>query len=125
MRFMIIRKADAATEAGVPPSEDLLSQLGAYLANLVKAGVFLGGEGLRPSSDGVRVRFEDGAVSVVPGPFAATKELVAGYSLIQAKSLEEALEWVRRWPVLDGDGNVQIEVRQVFEAADFGPAPRA
>lgn len=120
MRFMIIRKADPDTEAGVMPSQELLAAMGAYMEELEKAGVLLGGEGLHPSSKGVRVRFTRGRPSVVDGPFTETKELIAGYTLIQARSREEAVEWARRWPALDGGGSVELEIRQVFEAEDFG-----
>jgi hypothetical protein len=120
MRFMIIRKADPSTEAGVMPTKELLEAMGAYMEELGKAGVLLDGEGLHPSSRGVRVRFKGGRPSVVDGPFTETKELIAGYTMIQAKSREEAVEWARRWPALDGDGDVELEIRQVFEAEEFG-----
>ena len=120
MRFMIIRKADLATEAAVMPSQELLAAMGAYMQEMEKAGVLLGGEGLHPSSRGTRIRFSGGKPTVKDGPFTETKELIAGYMLIQARSREEAVEWARRWPALDGDGNVELEVRQVFEAEDFG-----
>ncbi len=120
MRFMIIRKADPTTEAAVMPSQELLAAMGAYMQEMEKAGVLLGGEGLHPSSRGTRIRFSGGKPTVKDGPFTETKELIAGYTLIQARSREEAVEWARRWPALDGDGNVELEVRQVFEAEDFG-----
>ena len=120
MRFMIIRKADRRTEAGELPTEELLAAMGAYMEELAKAGVLLDGEGLQPTSKGVRVRFRGGKASVQDGPFTETKELIAGYTMIQARSLEEAVEWARRWPALDGDGEVELEIRQVFEAEDFG-----
>jgi len=120
MRFMIIRKADKSTEAGVMPTRALLEAMGAYMEELGKAGVLLDGEGLHPSSKGVRVRFKGGKASVVDGPFTETKELIAGYTMIQAKSREEAVEWARRWPALDGEGDVELEIRQVFEAEEFG-----
>lgn len=119
---MIIRKADKNTEAGVLPSEALLSAMGQYHEELVKAGVLLAGEGLQPSVKGARVKFSGGKPTVIDGPFAEAKELIAGFSMIEVKSKEEALEWVKRWPVLDGDGEVEIELRQVFEASDFGEA---
>lgn len=121
MRFMIIRKADAQTEAGVMPSTELLEAMGKYMEEMGKAGILLGGEGLHPSSKASRIRFTGGKASVIDGPFAETKELIAGYSLIQVKSREEAIEWVKRWPSIDGDGNVELELRQLFEAEDFGP----
>jgi len=120
MRFMIIRKADKSTEAGVMPTQALLEAMGAYMEELGRAGVLLDGDGLHPSSKGVRVRFKGGKPSVVDGPFTETKELIAGYTMIQVKSREEAIEWARRWPVLDGDGEVELEIRQVFEAEEFG-----
>lgn len=122
MRFMIIRKADRRTEAGEMPTEELLAAMGAYMEELAKAGVLLDGEGLQPTSRGARVRFSGGKPSVLDGPFTETKELIAGYTMIQARSLEEAVEWARRWPAIDGDGEVELEIRQVFEAEDFGAA---
>jgi hypothetical protein len=121
MRFMIIRKADADTEAGVMPQEELLAAMGTYTEELVKAGVLLAGEGLHPSSRGARVKFSGGKPTVTDGPFAEAKELVAGFLLISVKSREEALEWINRWPAIDGGGEVELELRQVFEAEDFGP----
>ena len=122
MRFMIIRKADAQTEAGAMPSTELLAAMGKYMEEMGKAGILLGGEGLHPSSKATRITFSGGKPTVVDGPFAETKELVAGYSLIQVKSREEALDWVKRWPVEDADGNASLELRQIFEAEDFGEA---
>jgi hypothetical protein len=123
MRFMIIRKADAETEAGVLPGEDLMNAMGAYNEELAKAGVLLDGMGLRASSLGARVKFSNGKPTVTDGPFTEAKELIAGFTMIQAKSKAEAIEWVKRWPVEDGRGNVEIEIRQVFEAADFTQGP--
>jgi hypothetical protein len=120
MRFMIIRKADKDTEAYVMPTERLLAEMGKYMEEMANAGVLLAGEGLHPTSKGSRVKFSSGKPSVIDGPFAETKELIAGYSMIQVKSKEEAVEWAKRWPALDGDGDVELEVRQVFEAEDFG-----
>ena len=120
MRFMIIRKADAKTEAGVMPSTELLAAMGKYMEEMANAGILRGGEGLQPTSKGVRVRFSDGRPSVIDGPFAETKELIAGYALIEVKSREEAIEWVKKWPAIDMDGDVELEVRQIFEAEDFG-----
>ncbi len=120
MRFMIIVKATADSEAGKMPSTELLSAMTAYNEELVKAGVMLAGDGLHPSSRGARVQFHaDGSTSVVDGPFAETKELIAGYWIIQVSSLEEAIEWVRRIPSVPGEEG-EVEVRQVFEAEDFG-----
>jgi hypothetical protein len=121
MRFMVIVKANTDSEAGVLPSEELLTAMTAYNAELVKAGVMLAGEGLQPSSKGARVRFSGNTRTVIDGPFAETKELIAGFWLIQVKSKEEAIEWVKRCPnPMPGDS--EIEIRQVFEADDFGPA---
>jgi hypothetical protein len=117
---MIIRKADADTEAGTLPSEELIAAMGQYHEDLVKDGVLLAGEGLHPSARGARVRFSgDSEPTVTDGPFTEAKELIAGFTLIQARSKEEAIERVKRWPALDGGGNVRLEVRQVFEAEDF------
>jgi len=119
MRFMVIVKADENSEAGEMPSEQMLAEMGAYNEELVKAGVMLAGEGLHPSSKGVRVQFSGKDRSVIDGPFTETKELIAGYWLIQTKTLEEAIEWVKRCPN-PMEGESQIEIRQVFEAEDFG-----
>jgi hypothetical protein len=119
MRFMIMIKANADSEAGVLPSEELLTAMGAYNEELVKAGVLLAGEGLQASSKGARVRFSGGKTTVIDGPFTEAKELVAGFWLIQVSSKEEAIEWVKRVPNPD-DQESEIEIRQVFEADDFG-----
>jgi hypothetical protein len=119
MRFMVMVKATPDSEAGVMPSTELLEAMGRYNEELVKAGVMLAGEGLHPSSNGARVRFEGKNRTVVDGPFAETKELVAGFWLIQVKSKEEAIEWVKRCPN-PMEGESEIEIRQVFEADDFG-----
>ena len=121
MRFMVMVKATKDSEAGVMPSEQLLTEMGRYNEELVKAGVLLAGEGLHPSSRGVRVRFSGQQRTVIDGPFAETKELVAGFWLLQVRSKEEAIEWVRRCPN-PFDGESEIEIRQVFEADDFGEA---
>jgi hypothetical protein len=118
VRFMIIRKADRNTEAGVLPSRELLAAMLKFHEEMAKAGILLQGEGLTPSSKGVRVHFKGGKPTVTDGPFTEAKELIAGFSMIQVKSKEEAIEWVKRWPREDGD--VELEVRQVFEAEDFG-----
>ena len=120
MRFMIIRRADKATEAGVMPSEQTLTLMGNYMQDMVNAGVFLGGEGLKPTSAGALVKFTNGKPKVIDGPFTEAKELIAGYALIQVNSREEALEWVKRWPAVDIDANVELELREMFEADDFG-----
>jgi hypothetical protein len=122
MRFLVIRKADKATEAGVPPTEELLAAMGRYNEEMVKAGVMLSGDGLQPSSKGARVKFSGGKPRVIDGPFTESKELIAGFSILQVDSKEEAIEWVKRWPVIDGDGEVEIEIRRLFELEDFGPS---
>ncbi len=119
MRFMILVKADEASEAGVMPSEELLTEMGKYNEELVKAGVMLAGEGLHPSSKGARVKFSGEKRTVVDGPFTEAKELIAGFWLIQVKSKEEAIEWVKRIPNTPGEES-EIEIRQVFEEEDFG-----
>src|SRR5438093_9512305 len=121
MRFMILVKADKTTEAGVLPDEKLLTEMGKYNEELVKAGVLLAAEGLHPSSKGARVKFSGGNRTVVDAPFAEAKELIAGFWLIQVKSKEEAIEWVKRCPNPTG-ADAEIEIRQVFETSDFGPA---
>jgi hypothetical protein len=117
MRFMILVKASEESEAGVLPSQELLAEMGKYNEELVKAGVMLAGEGLHPSSKGTRVKFSGDKRTVTDGPFAETKELLAGFWLWQVKSKEEAIEWLKRAPF---DGGTEIEIRQVFEAEDFG-----
>jgi hypothetical protein len=119
MRFMIIVKADKHSEAGVLPDEKLLTEMGNFNEELVKAGVMLAGEGLQPSSKGARVKFSGSNRTVIDGPFAETKELIAGFWLWQVKSKEEAIEWVKRCPN-PMKGESEIEIRQVFEAEDFG-----
>jgi len=116
---MVMIKADKNTEAGVMPSEALLADMGRYNEELVRAGVLLAAEGLQPSSKGARVRFSGKERTVIDGPFAETKELLAGFWLIQVKSLEEAIEWVKRCPN-PLEGETEIEIRRVFEADDFG-----
>jgi hypothetical protein len=116
---MVIVKADANSETGVMPSQQLLTEMGKYNEELVKAGVMLDGEGLHPSSKGARVKFSGSNRTVVDGPFSDTKELVAGYWLFEVKSKEEAIEWVKRCPN-PMEGESEIEIRQVFEAEDFG-----
>ena len=119
MKFMVMVKADKNSEAGVMPSEQLLTEMGKFNEELVKAGVLLAGEGLHPSSKGARVKFSGSKRTVVDGPFAETKELVAGFWLLQVKSKEEAIEWIKRCPN-PMEGESEIEIRQVFEAEDFG-----
>ena len=118
MRFMVIVKADKDSEAGIMPSEKLLADMTTYNEELAKAGVMLAGEGLHPSSKGARVRFDgQGKTSVIDGPFAETKELVAGFWLWKCASLDEAIEWLKKAPF---GGGGEVEIRQVFEAEDFG-----
>jgi len=119
MRVMVIVKANEDSEAGVMPSTELLTEMGKYNEELVKAGVMLAGEGLHPSSKGKRVRFSGTGRSVVDGPFAETKELIAGFWILQVKDMDEAIEWVKRCPN-PMDGESVIEIRQVFETEDFG-----
>jgi len=117
MRFMIIVKADKNSEAGVLPDKKILTEMGKFNEQLVKAGVMLAGEGLHPSSKGARVRFSGGTQTVIDGPFTESKELIAGFWLWQVKSKDEAIEWVKRAPF---GGGAEIEIRQVFEEDDFG-----
>lgn len=119
MRFMILLKADKSTEAGVLPDETLLAEMGKYNEELVNAGVLLAAEGLQPSSKGARVKFSGGERTVTDGPFSEASELIAGFWMIQVKSKEEAIEWVKRCPNPLG-GEAEIEIRQVYEASDFG-----
>jgi hypothetical protein len=117
MRVMVIVKASPESEAGVMPSNDMLTKMGQYNEELVKAGVMLAGDGLHPSSRGARVHFSSAGRTVIDGPFSETKELVAGYWLWQVHSMEEAIEWLKRAPFEEGD---EVEIRRVFEAEDFG-----
>ena len=119
MRFMVLVKADQNSEAGVLPSRELLTEMGKFNEELVKAGVMLAGEGLQPSSKGARVRFSGASRTVIDGPFAESKELIAGFWLWEVKSKEEAIEWVKRCPN-PMESESDIEIRQVFEADDFG-----
>ena len=119
MRFMILVKATKDSEAGVMPSQQLLTEMGKFNEELVKAGVMLAGEGLHPSSKGARVKFSGSKRSVIDGPFAETKELIAGFWLWQVKSKEEAIEWVKRCPSPHNE-ETEVEIRQLFEAEDFG-----
>jgi len=121
MRFVVMVKATKDSEAGKLPSTKLLEEMGKFNEELVKAGIMLAGEGLHPSSKGVRVRFNGDTRTVIDGPFAETKELVAGFWIWQVKSREEAIEWVKRCPN-PHESEGEIEIRQVFEADDFGPA---
>jgi hypothetical protein len=120
MRFMVIVKASKDSEAGVMPTKELLAAMGKYNEELAKAGILLAGEGLHPSSKGARIRFSGSKRTVVDGPFIETKELIAGFWLWQVKSKDEAIEWVKRCPNPHNE-ETEIEIRQVFEADDFGP----
>ena len=122
MRVMVLLKSDEETEAGVMPSEELLAGMTEFNEELVKAGVMLAGEGLHPSSKGKRVKLSGGKATVIDGPFAEAKELVAGFWLWQVKSLDEAVEWIKRMPNPSGVSEGEIEIRQVFEDEDFGEA---
>ena len=128
MRFMMIIKADEKTEAGILPTEKDFAEMGKYNAELIRAGVMLDGAGLQPSSKGAKVHFSKGKPTVVDGPFSESKELIAGFWIIQVKSKEEAIEWVKRVPFtadMSGGGEGVIELRPLFEAEDFGPAVEA
>ena len=120
MRVMVIVKATRNSEAGVMPSEELLAEMGRYNEELVKAGIMQGGDGLHPSSKGKRVRFSSGQKAVIDGPFAETKELIAGYWIWQVRSMDEALEWARRCPDPMPGEESELEIRPLFEAEDFG-----
>ncbi|HEX3813339.1 MAG TPA: YciI family protein [Mycobacteriales bacterium] len=117
---MVIRRADEESEAGELPSRELLEAMGRYNEELINAGVMVGGEGLLPSSAGARVAFSGGKPTVLDGPFTEAKELIAGFSIIEVASKDEAIEWVKRWPALDGHGQARIELRRVYEIDDFG-----
>lgn len=118
MRFIVVVKADKNSEAGVMPTKEMLTQMGTYNEELVKAGIMLAGEGLQPSSKGVRIKFSGDRRTVTEGPFPETNQLIAGFWLWQVKSKEEAIEWLKRAPF---DGGTEIELRQIFELDDFGP----
>ena len=120
MRFMILRKADSETEAGAMPSEALIQAMGSYIEEMVKAGVMLAGDGLKPSAKGTRVKFSGGRPTITDGPFTETKELIAGVTILQVRSRDEAVEWLKRWPTIDGHGNVELELREMYELEDFG-----
>jgi len=120
MQFLVIRKADAETEAGVMPSAQLIDDMTSYNAKLVERGVMKSGAGLLGSSKGARVSFSNGKPTIIDGPFAEAKELIAGFSVIEASSLAEVIDMVREWPQSDGHGNVQIEIRQIATADDLG-----
>ncbi len=120
MRFMIIRKADTETEAGALPTEELVTAMLAYNQTLMDAGIMVDGAGLQRIAKGARMSFSNGKPTITDGPFAESKELVAGFTIIDVESKEQAIEWMMKWPPLDGHGNVQLELRQLFGAGDFG-----
>lgn len=120
MRFMILRKADKKTEEAAMPNQALFAAMGKYMEAMAEAGVLIAAEGLQPSAKGARVKFSGGTPMVIDGPFTESKELIAGYCLIQVASLQEAIGWVKRWPTLDAEGGLEIEIRQLYEAEDFG-----
>ena len=122
MRFMIIRKGDADTEAGVMPTAELARQMMDYHEEMGRHLNILGGDGLQPTSKGAKVKFNKGKPLVVDGPFTETKEIIAGYTLVEAESLEQVVAWAKRWPCLDADGEVELEIRQVYEFEDLGDA---
>ena len=123
MRFMIMVRANKDTEAGVMPEEELIAAMADYHEKLAKAGVLLDASGLQPSSKGARIRFSGGKRTIIDGPFAEAKELIAGYTLIQVKSRDEAIEWAKRFPAPHGEeAEGEIEIRQLFELEDFGPS---
>lgn len=120
MKFMIILKSNGVAESGAMPSEELIAEMGRFNEEMVKAGILLGAEGLHPSSKGARIRIDGDKRTVVDGPFAETKELVAGFWLIEVGSKQEAIEWMKRCPHPFGSGTAEIEIRQIFAAEDFG-----
>lgn len=120
MRFMIIRKTDAATEAGAMAGAALLTAMENYMEEMARAGVWLAGDGLKASSTGKRVEFTEGKPTVTDGPFTETKELVAGYVIIDVPSIEHAVAWAKKWPAADANGGVRLEIRPFFEPEDFG-----
>lgn len=122
MRFMIIRKGDAETEAGTMPTAELAQAMMDYHEEMGRHLKILGGDGLKPTSKGAKVRFNKGKPLIIDGPFTETKELIAGYTLVEADSLALVLEWAQRWPCQDADGNVELEIRQLYEIEDFGDA---
>jgi hypothetical protein len=123
MQFLVMRKADSETEAGVMPSPQLIDDMTAFNAKLVERGMMKSGAGLLSSSKGARVSFSNGKPSVIDGPFAEAKELIAGFSILEANSIDEVIEIVKGWPQIDGHGNVQVEIRQIATAADLGFTP--
>jgi len=122
MRFMIIRKGDAETEAGAMPTRELAEEMMAYHEEMGRHLKILGGDGLKPTAVGAKVKFRKGKPLVTDGPFTETKEIIAGYTVVEADSLAQVLEWARRWPQIDGHGEVELEIRQLYEIEDFGDA---
>ena len=122
MKYMMMRKADADTEQGVLPTEKVLGAMADYNERMVRAGVFVSGDGLRPSSEGCRLEFRDGEPKVNMGPFEQAGELLAGYTILDVDSLEEAIAWAKQWPQEDSDGNVTLELRRYFTVDDFEPS---
>jgi hypothetical protein len=120
MRFLIMRRADQLTESGAPPGEEILAAMADYNEEMVKAGIMISGDGLKPSSQGARVKFTSGKPRVIDGPFAETKELIAGFSVIDVPSLADAIAWAKRWPAFDVETNVELEIRPLYELSDFG-----
>jgi hypothetical protein len=119
MRFMMIRRSDALTESNPMPGAEMMAAMDKYMKDMEAAGVLRGGEGLKPSSQGARVKFRSGKPTVTDGPFTETKELIAGYLIIDVPSKKEAIEWAKKWPAIDVDTNVELELRPFFEASDF------
>jgi hypothetical protein len=121
MQFMIIRRADADTEAGALPTPELMAAMGRYMEEMGKAGILRGGNGLHPSARGARVKFHGGRPTVVDGPFTEAKELIAGYHVIDVPTLADAIAWTRKWPKEDAGGGVELEIRPIITDEDFGP----
>jgi hypothetical protein len=119
MRFMMIRRADAVSESGIKPNPEVFAAMDQYAGEMSRAGILVTGEGLKPSAQGARVRFDHGKPTVSDGPFTETKELIAGYFIIDVRSKEEAIEWTKRWPAIASDANVELELRPFYEASDF------
>lgn len=123
MKYMLMRKADSQTEQGVMPNNEMLAAMATYNQQMLDAGVFVDGNGLSPSSEGCRITFRDGVPTVTDGPFTETRELLAGYSILDVDSREEAIEWACKWPRMDSEGNVTLELRRYFELEEFVPGP--
>ncbi|WP_340146629.1 YciI family protein [Halomonas sp. PA16-9] len=121
MKFMLIRRADANTENGAMPSQEMFAAMAAYNQRMTEAGVFLSGDGLHPTSDGCLIRFKNGEPTIIPGPLSPASERIAGYSVLEAPSLQAAIEWAQQWPTQDADGNVTLELRRYFSLEDFEP----